>query len=228
MKGKVCSNPECLLVGIEQPLENFHKTKSNKSGYTSRCKACKKKYDELHYKDNQETKKEYQQQYRLTHKEEIQKQSKEYNQKNKEIIYKKRKIYVSKNRKKINRYSRKYNRFQRKNNLEIRIKDNLRSRLYQAVKNEWKSGSAVRDLGCSISFLKECFKPMFTFVVEENQMMSWDNYGKLWHIDHIIPLSAFDLTDREQLKRACHYTNLRPLWAKQNCSERDRGLARKK
>ena len=47
--------------------------------------------------------------------------------------------------------------------------------------------------------------------------MSWDNKGRAgWHIDHIIPLSAFDLTDREQVIEACHYTNLQPSWEQDN------------
>jgi hypothetical protein len=47
--------------------------------------------------------------------------------------------------------------------------------------------------------------------------MTWENWSKYgWHIDHIKPLSSFNLTDYEQLKMACHYTNLQPMWAKDN------------
>ena len=37
--------------------------------------------------------------------------------------------------------------------------------------------------------------------------------------DHIIPIASFDFTSpdwEEQVGRACHYTNLQPLWAEEN------------
>jgi hypothetical protein len=73
-----------------------------------------------------------------------------------------------------------------------------------------KAASAVRDLGCTIEFLKDWLESKFT------PEMTWENYGPVWHIDHVKPLTAFDLTDPEQAKAACHYTNLQPLPASEN------------
>ena len=50
--------------------------------------------------------------------------------------------------------------------------------------------------------------------------MTWDNYGLHgWHMDHIRPLASFDLSDESQVKLANHYTNVQPLWAKDNLSK---------
>ncbi len=97
----------------------------------------------------------------------------------------------------------------------VHLKRNLRSRLNKAMKNHHKTGSAVDDLGCSIEKFKEYIESQW------QGNMSWDNYGLHgWHIDHIKPLSKFNLSDPKELKVACHYNNLQPLWAKDNLAKR--------
>lgn len=89
----------------------------------------------------------------------------------------------------------------------------LRSRLAIAVRRQLHKGhrgaSAVKDVGCSMANLIVHIEQQF------QPGMSWDNYGK-WHIDHIKPLSSFDLTDEVQCGAACHFSNLQPLWAADN------------
>jgi hypothetical protein len=48
--------------------------------------------------------------------------------------------------------------------------------------------------------------------------MSWANHGE-WHIDHVRPLSSFDLTNPEQRKAANALSNLQPLWAAENMAK---------
>lgn len=46
--------------------------------------------------------------------------------------------------------------------------------------------------------------------------MTWANYGRVWVIDHVVPICRFDLTRREQVAQACHWTNFQPLFVKEN------------
>lgn len=97
------------------------------------------------------------------------------------------------------------------NSLHQILAHRLRARLRGAIKGHCKVGSAVEDLGCDISYFEIYLESLF------QAGMTWQNYGVLgWHIDHIIPLSKFDLSKREEFKRACHYTNLQPLWSIDN------------
>lgn len=85
----------------------------------------------------------------------------------------------------------------------------MRRRLLDAIKGNPKLSTTLNLVGCDIDYLKEYLEKLFL------PNMSWDNYGK-WHIDHIIPCNSFDLSDIEQQKKCFHYTNLQPLWAKDN------------
>ena len=103
------------------------------------------------------------------------------------------------------------------NNIQYKIISRLRIRLCKAIEIHQKGGSAVKDLGCSVNKLKIHLQLKFYRRHKNGEIMSWDNYGLHgWHIDHIKPLSSFDLSNPEELKKACHYSNLQPLWAEDN------------
>ena len=70
-------------------------------------------------------------------------------------------------------------------------------------------------VGCDINYLRKHLEKQF------EPLMSWDSYGK-WHVDHIIPVTKFDLTDPEQQKICFHYTNLQPLWGEENMKKSDK------
>ena len=127
--------------------------------------------------------------------------------------------YTVRNREYQREYSktRKYRDYinnRRKYNISFKLAESLRKRLNIALKKNYKAGSAIKDLGCSVDNLKKYLESKFS------NGMGWENYGVCgWHIDHIIPLSSFDLSDREQLLLACNYKNLQPLWAADNISK---------
>lgn len=67
-----------------------------------------------------------------------------------------------------------------------------------------------RNIGCTAAEYKAYIESQFVL------NMSWENYGSLWHIDHILPLNCFDLLKPDQFAAACHYTNTRPLYKTAN------------
>jgi len=229
----------CTVCDEIMEYAEFGKNNKNKDGLKSYCKACKRKESRQYNR----THKEYFKKYREENKEKLYADAKAYREENKKVLIEKKKIYALNNKtvaeqRKKNWYEKNKNRIlsekkerykknrkeiiareQRyiKNNVQAKIRHALRSRLYQAINRGSKSGSAVSDLGCSIKFFKEYMESMFYSSPEVNKTMTWENFGiGGWHIDHIIPLSSFDLTDRCQFLKAVYYTNLQPLWAEDN------------
>lgn len=102
--------------------------------------------------------------------------------------------------------------------INFKLSHLLRKRALEVLKGEAKSIHTLELLGCSIEFFKEYFKSLFTYG------MTWDNHGngwgdkgmKEWYIDHIYPCASFDLSNPEEQKICFHWSNLQPLWAKDN------------
>ena len=111
------------------------------------------------------------------------------------------------NKDKCAAYARKH----RQKHINARIAMNYRSRLRSAMAGHHRSKRTLELLGGSVDDLINHLGSLF------RDGMTWDNYGsKGWHIDHIIPCAAFDLTKESELCECFHYTNLQPLWAGEN------------
>ena len=188
-----------------------------------RKKMRMKEYDRQRYLINKPTR----QQYLAANQEKIKKARYIYRAKNKEKIKLQTQKYSIDNYDRMQNYTKQWreenrerirekNKMRRKTDVQYKLSIGLRDRLRKSVKNNWKNGSAVNDLGCTIDELKKYLESKF------QPRMTWDNWTTHgWHIDHIKPLASFDLTDRQQLLEACHYTNLQPLWAKDNLTKKD-------
>lgn len=101
----------------------------------------------------------------------------------------------------------------RREDVIFNLKCLCRERIAHALRktSTRKSKRTIDLLGCSAAELAAHLESMFL------PGMTWGNRGiNGWHIDHIIPLAKFDLRDTEQQAVAFHYTNLQPLWAKDN------------
>lgn len=173
--------------------------------------------------------------YRENNKDKIQK----WIQENKERIREYKREYYLKN-KDINRAHRiQYGRTYRKNNpdktKEYRQSIKEKANSYRRDKRRddlvFKSKCAIRSL-ISNSFRRRGYKktsktykilgieyPDFIkyFECKFSKGMNWGNYGK-WEIDHIIPLSTAQT--ESDVYALCHYTNLQPLWKKDNLDKR--------
>ncbi len=158
------------------------------------CKVCRKSY--LH---------DYLKEYYIENLNEIKKQHKEYKDSHKEACLQSTRDWHRINKDIVRAYKTEYEFNRRKVDLDFKLKKNLRHRLYLAIRRNTKKGSAVKDLGCSIPEFKKYIESKFY------ANMTWDNYGKYWQLDHVIPLHKFDLTNRDQFVKAFHYTNYQPL-----------------
>ena len=94
-----------------------------------------------------------------------------------------------------------------------KIKQRVHSDMWKITRGILKSGWLFKLLGCTLDEFSTHIEAQF----EEG--MTFDNLGE-WEVDHIKALGVFDLTDPDQLATACHYTNTRPLWKKDNRKDR--------
>lgn len=147
-----------------------------------------------------------------------QKRKKYYTKNTKQIIEKAKiynQTYINENRQTLSReyFKKRYN-----NDVLFKIRCLVRNnanRAFRYILKE-KNTPSLELLGCeSWDILKSHIEKQF------QKGMTWNNHGPTgWHIDHIIPLSA--AKSPKQIIDLCHYTNLQPLWAKENLQKNNK------
>lgn len=224
-------NKKCNKCGIEKAdtSQNYNYIKRGSFGLRLICKDC----CALYYKDNAEeikaiTKKNY-----LANPEKYKNRRKQCYIKNKKTIDAKNKKYAKNNVNKIREHKQRWIKNNPEKNAECKQKYNrkirrtkrgrLNDRIRAAICRSLNGGKGGKSWESLVNYtyndLKNHLENLFI------SGMNWKNMGK-WHIDHKIPISAFNFTKPEdkEFQKCWALSNLQPLWATDNLKKSNRLL----
>lgn len=134
---------------------------------------------------------------------------------NPSITRERQRKWRAENREHVRRKNAEYIKQRRKSDPKFALTLAIRKRTHNFMRQKRAQGSVTKALGCSWQELCQYIESKF------QPGMTWSN-RKEWHIDHIKPLSSFDLTNQDEFNKAVHYTNLQPLWAVDNLRKSNR------
>ena len=192
----VGNRKRCSLCKIWKRTDRFSLSFKNSSGLGCRCKECNKSEWTTYYKKHGDKVREVAIKNRPKHRDRIVK-------------------YRDKIKPKRNLAERQ----RAKTDIQFKLNRKMRSSMCHSLRyNGSKNGRHWEDLvGYTLTDLKKHLQKQFI------DGMTWDNWGE-WHIDHVIPISAFNFTDpsHTDFKRCWSLKNLQPLWAFDNLSKNDK------
>lgn len=188
----------CPRCKTEKPRTDFAIHSKNKTGLQTYCKSCETDIREANKAKISARNKRYREGANKTA---VRDRNLQYRLKHKDRIREMRRPYF-----------RNYYRNRRVSDLPFKILCTLRSRVRWVIRKGRgvKSARTEELLGCSI--------PDFILYVESKfePGMSWENHGKTWDLDHILPCALFDLTKPEHQRRCFHFSNYQPLACEDN------------
>jgi hypothetical protein len=201
--------------------EYFHKSKASTTGFASACKVCARERQNA-YMDNPEARAnvraynrhrrslpgvraaEYEQAkiYRKAHRDNAREHNTHY-----------RSLEKNKKRKRDRQKER------LDNNSGMRVSVNISSAIYRTLNGSKNGGHWETLVDFTLQELKKHLESKF------QPEMTWENHGKKgWHIDHVIPKSAFNFKTPNDIdfKKCWCLENLQPMWAKENLRKSDK------
>ena len=220
---KVCSE-KCRIIKRNKYLNKRYIKKEQKKRICLVCKniflpkSCREKVCSL------ECRLKHRKIYRLNNLDKFKKRHKNYmlNPVHKQHSYEYNKKWFIKNKDKVLQKMYIYHKNKMKTNINYKIHNQIRNRIGSALRlnREYKKQNKTLELlGCNIIEFKKHIEKQF------QPGMTWENHGFYgWHIDHIKPVSSFNLIKNEEQKKCFHYTNQQPLWAHDNLSKNKREI----
>lgn len=196
--GPAVTEKKCPKCGATKSADQFYKSATTATGLNNRCKQCAAE-DQSKWRAENPTLAEAKdarswEKYRSRY----------------QANYKK---WISENREQRKLYRREHHAKRVANDANYRIGHAIRGRIFSALRGIRKSQPTERLIGCTFDELARHIEKQW------EPWMSWRNWGfgdGMWHIDHIVPCAAFDLTSTDEQRCCFHYTNLRPLCSKKN------------
>ena len=209
---------KCRKCGETKPINDFPKDKCAKKGYSTYCKICKRAKVKSNYYKNPEKKISKVKEWFKDNPDKIPL----YNRSQKDKGYTSK--YYQDNKEKLSKYNSDYSKKRReetgeyyhpvlkqyvkatppKSPEERKLIQTYRDRVKRGIQTDRKKTFEL--LGCSFAELKVYIESQFY------PEMDWNNWGKVWELDHIIGCINFDFNNPDELAKCFHYTNLRPLF----------------
>ena len=212
----------CKDCKVEKSLESFPYRK-DRNQYLPRCKECNnlnrkhlreknidkyKNKDKRYYIRNKDKINERNNNSYQRDKEKIRQQRKERYQRDKEIILKRN----NERRKELERLYP-----------EKKVISSFRKRFSTVINNKnAKTSRCIKYLGGDLELVKDWFR--FNFELDSHLNMDWYNHGKVWEIDHVYPVSKFNLDNEEEMKKCFGWFNLLPVPVSYNKQKSDKIL----
>lgn len=227
-----CIEKTCSKCGEAKLLTEFYKSKKERLGVMSHCKECDKKKGKAYYAENTEKVNARTKANREADPEKKREQSKRWYEANKEDKLAKNAEWARANPERFKEYQRAWDarnpdasrirNERRRKTPRGKLENAIRAGFHKGIKKGSKSSRKTFDLlGYTPDELMAHIEKQFL------PGMSWDNHGRgedCWHIDHIIPMSAFNFEtpDDPDFKLCWALSNLRPLWEKDNLKKSDK------
>ena len=220
----------CTKCGCKRPISEFHKRSCESDGFSKFCKICKAEYvaslkaanPEFARRETERAKAwqsenikkvaAYRARYHEENKESRNAQSRDWKARNPEKNRKITNEWRSKNHGHVIDYANKYQKarrdscavFDMQRRIQVLISNSIRAGGYTKI------AASQKILGCDWVAFKAHIERQFF------DGMSWGNRNE-WHLDHIVPMATAK-TEADVIALN-HFTNLRPLWAKDNLSK---------